>query len=105
MVLRLVVLGQYSVSTNVETPRSDWTRRRSYRAVACGKLAFGVSRNAVGRIFRPSRPSRTRSFVAAAIFRAGGEAILRDSRGDRNRAGGLRVCLSGRASNLWRVFR
>src|SRR6267142_3350136 len=105
MALRLVVLGQYSVSTNVETPRSDWTRRRSYRAVACGELAFGISRNAVGRIFRPSGPARARGFVAAAIFRAGGEAILRDSRGDRNRAGGLRVCFSGPASNLRRIFR
>src|SRR5438105_2236294 len=37
----------------VELARRDWTRRRSYRVVACRELAFGVSRNAVGRIFRP----------------------------------------------------
>src|SRR5882757_1491208 len=105
MALRVVALGRYGVSTNVETPRSDWARRGSYRAVARRELAFGISRNAVGRIFRPSGPTRARGFVAAAIFRAGGEAILRDSRGDRNRAGRLRVCFSGRASNLRRVLR
>src|SRR6266403_5153061 len=105
MALRVVVLERYGDSTNVDSPRRDWTRRRSYRAVACRELAFGVSRNAVGRIFRPSRPTRARGFVAAAIFRAGGEAILRDSRGHRKRAGGLRVCFSERASNLRRVLR
>jgi len=58
--LRVVVLERM-VFDHCDTPRRDWTRRRSYRALHAESWRSHIA-ECFRRIFRPSRPSRTRGF-------------------------------------------